>query len=41
MALPAGTMALPARAPAVVLAQFRCISDDRLGFGGDRGRVVA
>ena len=31
----------PWRAPAVVSAQFRCISDDPLGVGGDRGRVVA
>ena len=34
-------MALPMRAPIVVSAQFRCISDDPLGVGGDRGRVVA
>ena len=44
MALPAryhgATMALPTRAPAVISAQFRCISDDPLGVGVDRGRVL-
>ena len=34
-------MALPWRAPAVDSEQFRCISDDPFGVGGDRGRVVA
>ena len=34
-------MALPTRAPAVVSAHFRCISDDPLSVGGDRGCVVA
>ena len=35
------TVALPTRAPPVASAQFRCISDDPPGVGGDRGRVVA